>query len=407
MSDEKKVSDAQSAGNNDEIDLLELFGVLLRFKWLIIAITGVAGVVIVVFSILSIKLPPQDSPLPNMYKPSALILINEERSGAASLLSSENLGGLASLAGVSGGSSYGSLAEKIVRSKSTVDIIVDEFDVIQRYEIEKYPVGNSRKVVNENLGVEYDSETSTLTVSYEDYDPVYARDIVNRIVAILADRFSAIGSNKNLTRKQLLEQKLAEVEVEIARLESNIQQFQEKHGALDVESLAREQVAALADLKSQLILKDMEIKTYSGFTSIDDPVIARMKAERANLARLIDEMERGYSEYEGLMPAQEDLPALAIEFEHLKRNLQVQAEIYKTLTQQYELAKLNVEGEEQIFQTLELADVPDLKSGPSRSILSAGVTAGAFFFSIILAFVINAIKNIRNDPERMKKLRGE
>lgn len=204
-----------------------------------------------------------------------------------------------------------------------------------------------------------------------------------------------------------LEQKLAEVESEIEQLELNIRQFQEEYGDLGIESIAKEQASALANLKSQLILKDLEIKTYSGFTSIDDPIMSRMKAERDNLAQLIREMESGYFEYDALMPAQEDLPALAIEFEHLKRNLQIQAAIYETLTQQYELAKLNVEGEEQIFQTLELADVPDLKSGPSRSILSAGVTAGAFFFSIILAFVINAIKNIKNDPERMKKLRGE
>ena len=369
MTDNKKEVPDITQVDNDEVDILELFGVILKYKWFIIIVTFIAAAAIVAFSIFTIKLQPDKSPMPNMYKPSALILINEESSGAASFLSSSGLGALAGLAGVSGGSSYGALAEKIIRSKSTIDDIVSEFNVIQRYEIEKSPIGNSRKEVNGNLGVDYDAETSTLSISYEDYDPEYARNIVNRIVEILVERFSAIGSNKNLTRKELLEQKLAEVEVEIAKLESSIQQFQEKHGALDVETLAKEQITALAGLKSQLILKDMEIKTYSGFTSIDDPIMSRMKAERDNLANLIGEMESGYSEYEALMPIQDDLPALAIEFEHLKRNLQVQASIFEILTQQYELAKLNVEGEEQIFQTLELADIPDLKSGPSRGIL--------------------------------------
>lgn len=404
-------SDRESAvhsGNENDVDLLYLLNVLGRYKWLIIVITAVSAIGILFFAVLSLKLPPERSPLPNLYKPSALILINEESgTEAASLLASSGLGSLASLAGVSTGSSYGALASKIVRSKSTLDLIANEFEVADKYKIGESPVGKSRSAIDNRLGVVFDGDTSTLTISYEDYDPVYARDIVNRIVEILAQRFSAIGGNKNLTRKNLLEQKLAEVEVEIARYEAQIQAFQEEQGALDVESLAREQVSALAELKSQLILKDMEIKTYSGFTSIDDPIMKRMRAERENLARLIEEMESGYSEYEALMPAQDDLPALAIEFEHLKRNLQIQASIYQILTQQYELAKLNVEGEEQIFQTLELADVPDLKSGPRRSYLCAGVTAGAFFFSIILSFLLNALKNIKNDPERMKKLRGE
>jgi uncharacterized protein involved in exopolysaccharide biosynthesis len=163
----------------------------------------------------------------------------------------------------------------------------------------------------------------------------------------------------------------------------------------------------MARLRSQLILKEMEIKTYSDFARIDDPVIKRLRAERQNLSSLISEMETGFDSYEEVLPSQQDLPKLALEFSHLKRDLLIQSKIYEILTQQYELAKLNVEGEEPVFQVLELAEAPDLKSGPSRSIIVIVTTFAAFFFSVILAFVMNAWRNIRNDPERMKKLRGE
>ena len=392
---------------DDEIDLLELLGVLFRYKWFIITITFLSVLGIVGFSLITLKFPPEKNPLPNVYKPSALILINEESSGgAAALLSSSGLGDLAGLAGVSTGSSYGQLAEKLIKSKSTLDIIVDEFNVAQKYNVKKFVVGNSRKTLIEHLSINYEAETSTLSIAYEDYDPIYARDIVNRLVELLDERFASIGGNKNLTRKNLLEQNLAKVEVEIAGYEAEIQRFQQEHGTLDVESLAREQVTAMAQLRSQLILEDMEIKTYSSFTLIDDPVLKRMKAARDNLAVLISEMESGYSEYDSAMPARDDLPRLALEFEHLRRNLEVQAKIYEILTQQYEITKLNAEGEEPIFQVLELADAPDLKSGPSRGMICIVVTLAAFFFSIIFVFVLNAVRNIRKDPERMKKLMG-
>jgi vacuolar-type H+-ATPase subunit I/STV1 len=35
------------------------------------------------------------------------------------------------------------------------------------------------------------------------------------------------------------------------------------------------------------------------------------------------------------------------------------------------------------------------------------VTLAAGFFSVFLAFVLNAIENIRKDPEAMAKLRGK
>ena len=84
----------------------------------------------------------------------------------------------------------------------------------------------------------------------------------------------------------------------------------------------------------------------------------------------------------------------------------LQEQIYEILTQRYELAKLSIEGEEPIFQILELAEVPDRKSGPSRSIICIVTVFVAFFLSIITAFILNAVKNIKNDPEKMKRLKG-
>jgi len=175
---------------------------------------------------------------------------------------------------------------------------------------------------------------------------------------------------------------------------------------LSIEELATEQITMLAKLRSQLILKEVEIKTYSDFSRIEDPVIKRLKSERENLLKLIREVETGFSSYEKIMPAQKDLPELALEFIHLKRDLFVQEKIYEILIQQYELTKLSIEGEEPIFQVLELAEVPDKKSGPSRALICIVTVFLAFFFSIIAVFILNAVKNIKNDPDKIKRIKG-
>lgn len=105
-----------------------------------------------------------------------------------------------------------------------------------------------------------------------------------------------------------------EVKSEIARLEERIKDFQTKCGVLDVETLAKEKITMLAEVRSRLTMKEMEIKTYSDFSTIQDPVILRLKAERDNLAKLLKEMESGFSEYERVMSSQEDLSQLAFQF---------------------------------------------------------------------------------------------
>ena len=117
---------------DDEISLIDLFAVLWQRKVMIIAITGIAIIGVLIFSILSLKLPPEKSFLPNKYTPQAQMLINDSSSssgGLSAALSSSGLGSLASLAGVnvSGGSSYSALASYFVGSNSLLDQVIQKF----------------------------------------------------------------------------------------------------------------------------------------------------------------------------------------------------------------------------------------------------------------------------------------
>ena len=101
----------------DEIDLLDLIGVLWKRKFLIIGITSIAAIIILAFVVVSTRLPPERSPLPNVYKPHALILVNDSSGGSSlqSAINSSGLGSLAGLAGVSSfGGGYGDLAVKLL-----------------------------------------------------------------------------------------------------------------------------------------------------------------------------------------------------------------------------------------------------------------------------------------------------
>ncbi len=69
----------------------------------------------------------------------------------------------------------------------------------------------------------------------------------------------------------------------------------------------------------------------------------------------------------------------ASERANLQRNLQSQTELLKILTQQNELAKLNLAVREPVLKVLEEAEEPKDKSGPSRGILLIWAIMGGFF----------------------------
>lgn len=331
----------ETIASDDEIDLLDLFAVLLRRKWLIISITIACAVGSVIFAAGSLLLPPEKSYMPNLYTPQALMLINDASSsgGLSSMLNSSGLGGLASLAGISvqKESSNSGLAVYLVETNTFLDSVVDEFDLVTRYKIKKYLKAESRKALKKNLTAKFDDKSGVFSISFTDLDPAFAQRVVNYAVSYLENRFNEMGIDKNKLSKENLEANIKNTYDEILRLEG--------------ESAKLDQASA------------------RGLYSINGS-------------------------------------SLVLEATRLNRELDAQAEIYKQLKTQYELLKVQMASETPIFQVLEYAEVPDQKSKPSRGMLCIVATFAGFFMAIFLAFLLNAVDNIKKDPVALNKLKG-
>ena len=322
---------------DDEISLLDLFAVLLHYKWMIIGISVVAAVGVVVFAVISLTLPPERSPMPNKYTPSAQMLIQGNSSsggGLSSALASSGLSSFMGLAGVSGGPTNSSLATFLASSNTLLDAVTDNFGIIERYKIEKYVRASSRKALKKTLTTAYDDETGVFSVSFTDIDPEFARGVVNFVVDWLGGKFDELGLDTNKIQKENLERNIQSSYDEILRLEREMKRLGASVGA----------------------------SAWS-------------------------------------------VPSVTTETAKLQLELDAQRQVYTQLRTQYELLKVQMQSETPIFQILERPEVPDMKSGPSRGKLCIIVTFAAFFLAVFLAFALNALGNIKNDPEAMEKLR--
>ena len=333
------MKDEETQEQGDEISLIDLFAVLWRRKKMIITITLLAAIGVVGYSIISLKLPPEKSFLPNQYTPKALMLIDNKSSGGGLSSMLGNMGGLASLAGVSlpVSSSFSELAVYLIETNSLLDSVVDEFDLIKRYKIKKFPRASSRKILKQSLKADYDSKSGVFSISFTDIDPVFAKDVVDYCTAYLEKRFDELGLDKNKIEKENLEINIANTFQEILKLEEESRR--------------------------------LERSVASGSSS------------------------RGF-------------PAITTDINRITLELEAQRQVYTQLKVQYELLKVNMASEKPVFQILEMAEVPDQKSKPGRGMLCIIVTFAAGFFAVFLAFVLNAVANIKNDPEAMAKLRG-
>jgi tyrosine-protein kinase Etk/Wzc len=388
--------------------LIHYISIFVSYKWLTITITLAAAAISVSFSIMSKALPPERSPLPNLYTAASVILLErEEGVSLEAILASLGLVVPGTIGPGSAGFDIRQLAIRVVKSREFLDTLLDDFGFFTKYNLSREHKTSARQMLLSASRFDFDRMTRTLTISYTSTEPVFARDMVARMVELLNEWFLTRGGTSKQKQKTFLEQKLKEVSADVSRLEDQVKKFQETYGVLRVEDLAASQSQILENLRSQYRLKEIEIQNYMKFVKIEDPNLVMMKSERDNLLEQIKKVESGFTDPSGtISPSKQDLPDLAQKFESINSALRIQKNIFEALSQQYELAKLSVENEP-VFQVLEAAEVPDVKSGPSRGKICVVSILLALVGSAVLSLSLNALKSRTKEPGTLRRLAGK
>ena len=330
---------------DEGISFFDLFAVLWRRKKMIIAIIVPIMIGLVCFSVISIILPPETSPLPNVYTSRAFVLITEGRAPAGDR---ETLLGY----GLRRGPTYGGLALFLLKSNTLLDFVIDDLALMgwDGYDGSHRPITRemlregleqsetliTRRMLRDGLGPSHDDNSGVLSISFTYINPVFARDVVNLTVSHLENRFIALGIDRNRTEQERLELHLAEVFQNIL--------------LLDEERRRLEQSVAFIPLVG------------------------------GNLPAIMADIGRATMESEAMR------------------------QVYTQLRVQHEVLRATIATEIPMLQILELAEVPHERSGPSRAMICIAVSIIAVFFAMFLALVLEGISSIRNDPVAMAKL---
>lgn len=374
--------------------LLRYLGILLRYRWFVIITTVLAAAAVLTFSIISLRMPPEESPLPNVFEASATLLLAEEATGGMSSV----LEALGLTPPPANSAHTGPLVLQVLRSRAFTDTIIERNDMVNHYNMHHLSRDRRRALVAGTMGINYDARTRLLSISYRDIRPAFAQQVTNSIVAELEAYFRERGGLTRGRTIDALAETLTQVEAEVAAIEEEIRAFQRRYGVLSVAELAESQSAMLRDLERELVTLEREIRVYSERTRIEnDPELIRLRSERNTVAALIRDIEAGYAGGVRTLPARAELPELALQLGRLQTDLAIQQRIRTSLQEQYEIARLMAETGAG-FTVLELAELPDEKIGPSRGQLSVRVTIGAFIASVVLAFVHYGLKTVLKDP---------
>jgi capsule polysaccharide export protein KpsE/RkpR len=321
---------------------------------------------------------------------------------------------VAALAGSLGGS-LGSLGSDLLGMKTSADLftgvllsrtvqddLINKFDLRRVYGVRRWV--DARRVLASRTDISVDRKSGILTIQVTDHDPKRASALTQEYVSQLNNVVTQLNTSSAHRERIFLEGRLSEVKDDLESAEKDFSQFASKNGAIDIKEQGKAMVESAALLEGQLIAARTELQGLRQIYTDNNVRVRSVQARVNELENQIHKMggpadpkESTTSSDDSLYPSLRKLPLLGVTYADLFRRTKVEETVFETLTQQYELVKVQEAKEIPSVKVLDPADVPEKKVFPPRTLFVFTGTILAFTMGVLWIFATDRWRNI--DPQ--------
>ena len=337
--------------------------------------------------------------MPKIYESTATLLPQLESNtgvGLGTLLASSAAGSAAQSLGISLPGAPATPMDvflAMLKSRIMADDVVTQLNLMQRYE--KTTMQDARKALESATSIVVTKE-KVIKITVEDKDPKIASDIANLYVSNLERLNQTLSVSKASENRKFIEERLKETQNALVKVENNLKEFQTQNRTVAIEAQSKAMIEAAATIQAQIMAQEVQLQVMGTYLSSEHPEVSRVQSSLAELRKQLRIMESGKSGKERmaedrLRPAITSVPALALEYGRLARDLKVQETLYALLMSQYEQAKIAEARDTPTVQVLDPAIPAERKSRPSirLNVFIAGILS--LLIAIFWTFLREAI----------------
>jgi uncharacterized protein involved in exopolysaccharide biosynthesis len=334
---------------------------------------------------------------PGLYTSVARLIPSDNQSTSDLAMAAAALSGGATGLGVMargplGLKSTSDLLVGVLKSRTVAYKLIQEFDLRKAYGVPR--VDDARELLAAQTDIWIDGRNGIISISVTDKSPQRAAALAQAYVEELSRTVAEITTSAARRERIFLEKRLQAVNQDLEAAEKEFSQFASKNTAIDTKEQGKAKVGAAATLQGQYIAARSELEGLRQLYADGD---VRVRSLQARVAELADQLRKVGRKDESaslakatqgnsLYPSTRELPLLGVPYADLYRKTKVQEAVFETLTQEYELAKVQEAKEIPTVNVLDSPNVPDRKSSPPRTPIVWRGTALAFACAVIWVF---------------------
>ncbi len=301
--------------------------------------------------------------------------------------------GLGAMGDMLGMNSPGQIYIRQLQSRPVEDALIKRFNLKQVYRTKTQE--DTRKILEKQSAFKEDHKSSVISIEVTDKDPNRAAQMANAYAEELGNLIIAMNAEAGRHEREYFENQLLSAKKDWQAAVARLSEFGQKNAAIDVGEEGKLLVASAARIQGQLIAAESELK---GLQEIYAPQHERVRAAEARIAELRKQLAQisgrstsasgntsGDSDTD---PELKHLWGMSGPYMELYSQVKLQEAIVETLTQQYEISKLEESRRVSEIQVMDPAEAPEKKSGPHRG--QRALVVGLLFFCLSCSWIMSA-----------------
>jgi len=395
--------------------LLGKLALLWKHRRLVSAVSlGGLAIAICISLLLPVKfvataflMPPDMNPI------SGLDMMIDMKSGGALMGA---MGG--ELNDVLGMRSPGQLYIREMQTRPVEDDLIKRFDLFRVYHGKT--LEGVRKVLEANSAFDEDRKSGIISVQITDKDPTRAAALANGYAEELGRLQADINSDAGRREREYFGGQLLAAHEQLEQSSKALSDFTGRNAALNLPLQDAAVVTSMSEVQGQLIAAQAELKGLLPIYAEDSLRVREARAQISELEHQLDQIkgqtapsgkpplsDAGKDTANGNGPASrmKQLSGLTTEYMELYGKAKTDEAMVETLTQQYQIAKLEESRHVAEVQLVDPAQVPERKTYPKRRWIALEGLLLGFFFATFFVLVRDWWHNTSDDNEWKRMLR--
>ncbi len=379
-----------------EVSFTDYLTVLLKWKKLLIINLLIVGIGATAYSFF----------IPEKFKSTSTVMIQESSGGGLLGGMMQDIGGVFSKAFGGGGGNSEDKLFGFLSSNQMSEKIINKFDLVSYYEIEKYKRDKTLKAFRDDFKSDL-NDNGFIEVSMIHENPDTSAIIVNFAVSELGRMNQLYAVTYAKKYREFVEKRYFKNMKELEDAEERLEKFQREYKIYAIPEQIEVAFSTYAELEKELSINELErdfiIETQGKNNPNYDIASTKVKLMREKIIKL--KAGNGASDVSIISLKMENLSQVLREYLQIKRQLEIQAKLLEFTLPMYEQAMMEEQKTIPAITVIDKAVPAELKDSPKKAFVILSIFFLALFIHLPLVFRGYSISNStpQNEYEKREK----